>query len=275
MAIHAEAKNLTPTDAITRASAAPPRKVAIWFEGEQEFDLVPFIFFVVSANTAQPSFQFCFPDPPVDSTYKTAKQRLDLEEEIFKDTYDVYVFITASYMDGNLFFTQYGSLVHLTTYGWQQNFSPPSVFEYLFHSIMCGALYALCPDVHHHEFTTGCQFEYTRIKELDRVDIALGFICRDHCDSLRAQLGEKVLTDVENLFKFGWLGRSDEQGSIAYKMIDLFNYDIRKDSGYKKTFFERVQSNIDMIWFDMAKERFKGAVLIIVAALLFKFGLQK
>src|SRR5207245_527616 len=135
---------------------------------------------------------------------------------------------------------------------------------------MCGTIYALCADVHsHHEFTMGCQFDYTRVKELDRVDIALGFLCRDHRDILRAQLGEAVLTDVESLFKFTWIGASNEQGSVAYKMKDLFNYDLRRDSGYKKTFFERVQANIDTIWFDMAKELFKAFVLIVVAYLLF------
>jgi hypothetical protein len=32
-------------------------KIAVWFEGEQQFDLLPFIFFVTSANCAQQSFQ--------------------------------------------------------------------------------------------------------------------------------------------------------------------------------------------------------------------------
>ena len=33
----------------------------------------------------------------------------------------------------------------------------------------------------------GCQFEYTRIKELDRVDIALGFICQEHREMIRSE----------------------------------------------------------------------------------------
>jgi hypothetical protein len=268
-------KHVNPTKAVTTVPIAPPRKIAIWFEAEQEFDLLPFTFFVASANAAQQSFQFFFPDPPEELTYKSAKRRLDSGKQIFKEAYDVYVFVTASYLDGNLFFKEYGPLVQITTYGWQGNFSPPSVFEYLFHSMMCGTLYALCNDMHsHHEFTMGCQFEYTRVKEMDRVDIALGFICRDHREILRSQLGEAVLADVESLFKFTWLGVADEHGSVAYKMKDLFNYDLRKDSGYKKNFFERAQANIDTIWFDMAKELFKGLVLIVVAYLLFRFGLK-
>jgi hypothetical protein len=140
---------------------------------------------------------------------------------------------------------------------------------------MCGTLYALCADIHNHRtFTMGCQFEYTRVKELDRVCIALGFICQDHRGILRARLGDVVLADVESLFKFTWLGAPDDRGSVAYKMKDLFNYDLRKDSGYKKTFLERAQANIDTIWFDIAKELFKGVVLIVVAYLLFKFGLR-
>ena len=256
------------------------RKIAIWFEGEQQFDLLPFIFFVCSANAAQQSVQFYFPDPPDGLTYKAAAERHAKRQPVFTTEddesifYDVYVFITSDYMEGNLFFLEYGPLVHITTRGWQENFSPPSVFEYLFHSIMCGAVYALTTVHHHEESTMGCQFEYTRIKELDRVDIALGFICQEHREVIRSELGEAMLFDVESLFKFIWLGKPDEQGTVSFKMKDLFNYDLRKDSGYKKTFFERAQSNIDGIWFDMAKELFKGVVLIVVAYLLFRFGLK-
>jgi hypothetical protein len=140
---------------------------------------------------------------------------------------------------------------------------------------MCGTLYALS-DIHHHrDFTMGCQFEYTRIKELDRVDIALGLICYEHRNQLRTSFGDSVLGDIEALFKFTWLGTTDKFGSVAYKMKDLFNYDLRTDSGFKKGFFERVQDNIDSIWFDMFKEIFKGLILIVVAYLLFKFGLKK
>ena len=196
-------------------------KIAIWFEGEQQFDLLPFIFFVTSANCAQQKFQFYFPDPPEGLTYKVAEARQKKRQPIFKTDsdeevfYDVYVFITSDYMDGNLFFIEYGPLVHITTHGWQENFSPPSVFEYLFHSIMCGAMYALTTIHHHEDFNMGCQFEYTRIKELDRVDIALGFICQEHREMIRSELGDTALVDVENLFKFSWLGKSEEQGTIS------------------------------------------------------------
>ena len=268
-------EHVTTSEAITTTPVALSRKIAIWFEGEQQFDLLPFTFFVASANAAQQSFQFYFPDPPNGLTYENARNRLYRAEEICKDAYDVYVFITAAHLKGNLFFLEDGPLVQITTHGWEENFSPPSVFEYLFHCIMCGTLYALCSNLHSHDkFTMGCQFEYTRVKELDRVDIALGFICQDHHNILLAQLGEVVLADSESLFKFKWLGVTDEQGSVAYKMKDLFNYDLRKDSGYKKSFLERVQVNIDTIWFDMVKELFKGAVLIFVAYLLFRFGLK-
>ena len=75
---------------------------------------------------------------------------------------------------------------------------------------------------------------------------------------IRSELGDTALVDVENLFKFSWLGKSEEQGTISFKMKDLFNYDLQKDSGFKKRFFERAQANIDGLWFDIAKELFKG-----------------
>jgi hypothetical protein len=260
------------SDAASQARAA--RKVAIWFEGEQEFDLLPFIFFVSAANASQESFQFNFPDPTEELTFARALECRDSNRPYFDDRYDIFIFITAAYMEGNLFFIEDGRLVHITTHGWQENFSPPSVFEYLFHSIMCGTLYALTSIEHHRTHTMGCQFEYTRVKELDRVDIALGYICKEHKEIIRSEMGPKILADIENLFKFSWLGKPDEHGTIAYKMKELFAYDLRKDSGYKKRFLERVQANIDTLWFDMAKELFKGFVLIVCAFLLFKFGLS-
>jgi hypothetical protein len=177
-------------------------------------------------------------------------------------------------MKDNLFFIQYGPLVHITTFGWEEYYSPPSVFEYLFHSLMCGTVYALTGIEHHRYSTMGCQFEYTRIKEFDRVDIALGHICQEHQEQIRTVVGDSVLVDILALFKFSWLGKPDEHGTIAYKMMELFKYDLRKDSGYKKGFLERVQTSIDAIWFDMAKESFKAVILIVVAFLLVKFGLK-
>jgi hypothetical protein len=263
------------SDAVTKVVVPSPAfRIAIWFEDEQEFDRLPLIFFVVSANSAQQSFQFCFPDPPDGLTFAKAQKSLLAGQQIFQQQYDVYVFLTAAHMKGNLFFIEQGPLVHITTHGWQNNFSPPSVFEYLFHSMMCGTIYALCEELTHHDFTVGCQFEYTRIKEQDRVDIALGYICPEHEHQIRQRLGDKVFTDLLALVKFSWLGSPDEQGTVAYKIKDLFSYNLRRDTGYKKTFLERVQQDIDSIWFDMAKEVFKGLILIIVAFLLFKFGLK-
>jgi hypothetical protein len=232
------------------------------------------MFFIAGATEFQRSFQFYFPDQPDGLTFKSALEAQRAGKSVFADNFDVYIFITAEHMKGNLFFVEIGPLVHITTNGWQENFSPPSVFEYLFHSIMCGSIYAFCDSTfrHHEEFTMGCQFEYTRVKEIDRIDIALGYICQEHEDQIAAQLGVPVLTDVKSLFKFEWLGEANKVGTVAYKMKDLFSYDLRKDSGFKKRFFERAQQNIDGFWFDMAKEVIKGIILIVVAFLLFKFG---
>jgi hypothetical protein len=268
------------TSAIARPEKMSEFRVAIWFEGDQEYDILPFVFFVSSANIAQKSFQFYFPDPPNSLNYEEAVRRMEAGQTIFLDLtntpvhYDVYVFVTAAHMKDNLFFVEYGPLVHITTFGWEEYFSPPSVFEYLFHSTMCGALYALTGIDHHKYSTMGCQFEYTRLKEYDRVDIALGYICREHRQQISESLGEIVLADSEHLFKFSWLGKPDDYGSVFYKMKELFSYDLRKDSGYKKKFLERAQANIDDLWFDMGKEIFKAVIYIFVAYLLVKFGLK-
>lgn len=126
----------------TAAAGHKRFKIAIWFEDDQAFELVPFVFFVSAANAVQQSFQFYFPDPPDSLIFETAVRRMESGETIFAERngavpdYDVYVFITASHMKDHLFFVQYGELVHITTFGWEEHFSPPSVFEYLFHSTL-------------------------------------------------------------------------------------------------------------------------------------------
>ena len=201
-----------PSSGLTSGRAPTPYKVAIWFEGEQEFENLPLIFFVTGANQVQESFQFCFPDPldedgETELTFAEARRRLDRGETIYDEAYDVYVFLTKEYMEGNLFFLEYGPLVQITTFLWEENFSPPSVFEYLFHCILCASLYALCPKLEGHpDFTMGCQFEYTRIKDHDRVDIVLGYVCPEHRKQICEKLGEHTYNDIQGLFKFNWLG---------------------------------------------------------------------
>ena len=88
----------------------------------------------------------------------------------------------------------------------------PQYSNILFHSIMCSALYKLVDLEQHKHFTTGCQFEYSRIKKWNRVDITLGFICAQHKQDLCAKLGADVYADVDFLLKFSWLGKSSEPG---------------------------------------------------------------
>jgi len=61
-------------------------------------------------------------------------------------------------------------------------------------------------------------------------------------------------------------------------MRDVFKYDFRVNSGFKKKFLERTQEARDALWFDIGKEIFKSAVLIVTtlvtAALIIRFGLQ-
>jgi hypothetical protein len=262
---------------LPRRSEVLTRKIAIWFEGKQDFDILPFTFFVSSANAVQQSFQFYFPNPPDGLTYEVAGARQARGEPVFVDSsgtepYDVLAFITSSRLESNSSFIEVGRLIHVTTHGWQRKFSPPSVFEYLFHCMMCGVIYALTTVHSHDQFTMGCQFEYTPGKELDRVDIALGFICQEHRQIISSELGEGVFADAEMLFSFSWLGKPDDESATFSKVKKLFNYDLRKDSGYRRGLWGRVEANL--MRSDMTRELVKGIVLIFIAYLLFKFGLK-
>lgn len=253
-----------------------PKTVAIWFEGTQPFDHVPFMFFVTAANPIQNSFRFFFPDPKTALTYEEAEKKQKAHEPVFREYYDVYVFLTTDRLDRNLFWREYGPLVQITTRGWEQNFSPPSVFEYLFKSIMCGSISALCTRLTSHDtYAMGCQFDYNRIKEQNRVAITLGYVCELHQEEVRSQLGATVLADYQSLVSFKWLGSLVEPGTPAYKMKDNFKYDLKRNSGFKMGFLERAQANVDSIGFDVLKEIMKVVGIIIGAALLLYLNLPK
>jgi hypothetical protein len=234
------------------------------------------MFFLLSTNSLQKSFQFSFPTTLDVSTYQQARARIRSGSAICSPSHDAYVFVTSRFIEGNLFWDNEGQIGEVTTAKWDRYFSPPSVFEYLFHSILCIAICAFVHNIQtHREYTIGCQFDYARLKEHVRTGIALGHLCDQHLSQIRDQLGEVVLQDVLMLFSFSWLGNTDDRASVAGKMLDYFRFDLKRHSGYKRRFWERVQSNIDTLWFDIIKEIFKGIVLIVIAYLLFKFGLQK
>lgn len=252
------------------------RRVAIWFEGHQEIDQLAFMFFILSANNVQKTFFFCFPDDDEqDCSYEIALKRQKLGKPIYLEIYDFYVFITQNELPRNIFFQIEENIARITTATWERYFSPPSIFQYLLHSILCAATYSLSDFrvSSHREFTSGCQFEYTRIKSHDRVDIALGYICDEHQQIVKKTLGAKALKDLKYLFSFAWLGKEEDGESPTHKLKMYFRYDINKDSGYTKSFLERAQPQVDTLWFDFLKEIFKGIIFIITAFLLFKFGL--
>src|SRR3954466_12591275 len=105
------------------------QKLAIFFDGKQEIDLLPFMFFVSSMNKLQRSFEFIFPDADIDTyatpiSHREALSRQKNNEEIFRDTYDLYVFITKEGLEGNLFWESQERIGIITTAGWSSYFSP-------------------------------------------------------------------------------------------------------------------------------------------------------
>jgi len=251
------------------------RRVAVWLEGPQEFDELAFMFFLLSTNTVQTSLLFCFPNSPDNLRYQDARTALKNGEDICENHYDVHIFITAEQIGSNLFWKTHKNLAQITSSTWNRSFSPPSLFEYLVHSVICASTFILAGDMDTHDKdTTGCQFDYTQTKSHDRIDIALGFICADHRQQISKQIGASYLADIELLASFRWLGNIEESGSIASRLRAYFGQDLRRDSGYRKRFLERIQSNVDTLWFDFIKEIFKGVILIITTYALIVFGMK-
>ena len=126
-----------------------------------------------------------------------------------------------------------------------------------------------------HTDTRGCVLDYTRIKADDRIDIALGYICDADCEDIKRQAGEEYLGQMQFLISRKWIGTIDDPGSVAFEMKHLFRFDITRDSGFNKTFWERARAKLDEVPFEVIKLIVGALLAILLAALLVRLGLRK
>ena len=144
---------------------------------------------------------------------------------------------------------------------WEKLFSPPSVFEYLLHCLGASLIF-MHPKLNlsSHKETRGCTLDYTKYKMDDKVDIGLGYLCDNCRDAISSGAGEHYLNDISSIVSRNWIGDIGTVDSVAYNLKRFFKFDINKDSGFNKTFWER------------AKEFFpeipKEAIVALLSAIL-------
>jgi hypothetical protein len=267
-------------------------KVIIVFGSKPNFDKDAFKYFILSLNKLQNSYEFCFPDIddyPLDKKiidFETANK--NLEDFVSNQTknYDYLIGIITSPFCNNFFFNASKNSSVITTYVWDKYFSPPSLFEYLLHSIYCCLIYSKKTlldrkisekvkkiNIGSHSDTRGCVADLTRNKLDDRIDITLGYICDEHKAEIIEVFGKEYLKETLVILERKWIGNIEKKNSVAYNLKHIFNLDINKDSGFNKNWIDKVKERFYDIPADLTGEILKVILTALLTYYLIRFGL--
>lgn len=230
---------------------APKRKkVSVVFLNEPKFEDLGLKFLVLQVNKIQPCFEFEFPDigeyPLREENYNDTTSPIISLSDLVRDKKiegDYFIAIVSGSIGNNWFWGSSGMFAVITTQNWEKYFSPPSVLEYIVHCIT--SVLILMNDesgtIKSHLPTRGCCLDYTALKEEDRVDIALGYLCDSCRASIREKIGESYLKCFDKMHAMDWLGRVEDRGTVAHNLKKYFRTDINKDTGFQKTRWEKVK----------------------------------
>lgn len=268
-------------------------RISIIFGNEPNFNKAACKYFILYLNKLQSTYEFSFPDIlkfPFEENkyceYDTANSILNdfaLKNGIITDH---LIAITTNKFSNNYFFNNEEKNSVITTYVWDKYFSPPSLFEYLLHSIYCCLIYsqktlpntvlskkAQMINIGSHKDTRGCVADFTRNKSDDRIDIILGYICDEHKKEIKKFYGKNYLIETTNILERKWIGNINDKDSVAYNLKHIFKFDINKDSGFNKTNLEKICEKFYEMPYELASEILKLVITVLLTYLLLKLGL--
>ena len=268
-------------------------KVSLVFGNTPNFDKDAFKYFILSINKIQRTYEFFFPDlesypfPDKECKYEVADKIFAKFLKQNGVVADYNLAIITSNFDNNYFLKAGNHTAVITTDIWDKYFSPPSVFEYLMHSIICCLIYSqklpkervLTDDmrtiyIDSHSDTRGCIADGTRNKYDDRVDIMLGYICEEHQNQIKFYYGEEYLKEILFIIDRKWIGTITEKDTVAYNLNHVFRFNINKDSGFNKTFWQKCEDKFYEIPGNITGEVLKVIMIAIITYLLIKYGIM-
>jgi hypothetical protein len=267
-------------------------KIAILYGTEPNFEKNAFKYFILSLNSIQSTYEFCFPDVseyPFEEgivDFITSHKKVGDFIESNKLTADHFVTIITNSFDNNYFTNTTTTSSVITTDVWNKQFSPPSLFEYLIHSICACLIYSqvvpkgtvltedqLKIDIGSHRETRGCLLDFTRKKSEERIDILLGYICEEDKVDIKKFYGDKYLQDILLIISRKWIGNIKEIESVAYNLKHVFSFDINRDSGFNKNFWDKIKGKFYDIPGSLSGEVLKYVVLALVAYFFLQLGI--
>lgn len=256
-------------------------QIAILFGSEPTFDIFAFKYFILNLNKIQNQFEFCFPDIPhrlfTNSAYSTEDLYTIYKDKYITkiDEYGLVIVIIKSRIWGNYFSCGNEDAQFITTDCWNKYFSPPSLFEYLLHAIISRIIFANDElDLGAHLETCGCILDQARIKADYRVGISLGYISDEVGERILTVEGEEYLNALKKMHDSEWIGDIEQKNTVAYNLKHYFSFDIDKESGFNKNFWERARAKFPDIPKDVITQLLNAILIAILSALFVLLGLK-
>lgn len=267
-------------------------KIALIFGNKPEFNIYAFKYFLLSVNQLQKSYEFFFPETQgnhikeEENEAETCIQILNgvIDNEVVKADYTIS--IIRSSIKHDYFAWPDKRCAVITTNHWEKYFAPPSLFEYLLNTIyyclFCSGIKVSGKETMEpisdsitetHFDTIGCIFDFVYDKYDNRLGIALGYICDFHKKGLISYYGSEYVNESIFIIERKWIGNLDEKNTIAYNLKHNFNFNIYKDSGFKKTLWDLIRDKFFEIPGSLIFEMLKWILLALLAAIFIKYGL--
>ena len=119
-----------------------------------------------------------------------------------------------------------GNLGMISTAGWQENYSPPSIFEYLVNTIVALILY-MDDDLNLKSYKSvkGCVLDYNWQKKNNKISILTGYMSNRVRNAINHNHGKEYEQDIDYLLGRKWLGSYDDRGS---GFMEPQNMDLKK-----------------------------------------------
>lgn len=180
----------------------------------------------------------------------------------------------------------------MTTYDWERSLSPPSVFEYIIVGVFKQALLFLSNDFkvrlsneilgfHASEVTRGCIYDYAGWKRERRFSISTPNLCMgckdrtkklENAINIQGQQRLSLYDDVSKVLKMDWMGKPDSRNTPLFNLKKDYRYDIDRNSGLKKNFYEKFRDSI----IDNLPQWIVGTIVTgIIGGLLILLGIKK
>ncbi len=265
-------------------------KIGIFFLSEPNFDENALKFMLLSLNKTQDHFQFEFPEIdekkyPIQSSGPSFLRTINpiyLKKDNLYDLFpkiktkcnseNYYVGIMNVGIESNLFWDCRDNAAIITTDAWERLFAPPSVFEYLIHSIIAAIVQMASETegsklINSHRETKGCLLDYTYFKEDYKVKIPLGNICDECTKQIMDILGKDYLMSIQKMVSRDWIGEVETVGSIAYEMKKFFRVDLNKDTGFYKSTWSKVKESFS----DFPKEILLVVTTVVITSVITYF----